>query len=123
MDDSNNINAKMLGRFAVPGQEIVYKLFDAFLSKTVLEDRLIDFSKPPVEHNDGSVEFETLNADDGASLPSFSELILGQPVASVFLEYSFIRNFYAKFLFEMRNPTCYYLLTGRRKNFHLQAVL
>lgn len=84
MDDSNNINAKMLGRFAVPGQEIVYKLFDAFLSKTVLEDRLIDFSKPPVEHDDGSVEFETLNADDGASLPSFSQLILGQPVASVY---------------------------------------
>ena len=84
MDDSNNINAKMLGRFAVPGQEIVYKLFDAFLSKTVLEDRLIDFSKPPIEHDDGSVEFETLNADDGASLPSFSELILGQPVASVY---------------------------------------
>ena len=84
MDDSNNINAKMLGRFAVPGQEMVYKLFDAFLSKTVLEDRLIDFSKPPVEHDDGSVEFETLNADDGASLPSFSQLILGQPVASVY---------------------------------------
>lgn len=84
MDDSNNINAKMLGRFAVPGQEIVYKLFDAFLSKTILEDRLIDFSKPPVEHNDGSVEFETLNADEGASLPSFSQLILGQPVASVY---------------------------------------
>lgn len=84
MDDSNNINAKMLGRFAVPGQEIVYKLFDAFLSKTVLEDRLIDFSKPPIEHDDGSVEFETLNAGDGASLPSFSQLILGQPVASVY---------------------------------------
>ena len=84
MDDSNNINAKMLGRFAVPGQEIVYKLFDAFLSKTVLEDRLIDFSKPPIEHDDGSVEFEALNAGDGASLPSFSQLILGQPVASVY---------------------------------------
>lgn len=84
MDDSNNINAIMLGRFAVPGQEIVYKLFDAFLSKTVLEDRLIDFSKPPVEHDDGSVEFETLNADDGTPVPSFSELILGQPVASVY---------------------------------------
>lgn len=84
MDDSNNINAKMLGRFAVPGQEIVYKLFDAFLSKTVLEDRLIDFSKPPIEHDDGSVEFEALNAGDGASVPSFSELILGQPVASVY---------------------------------------
>ncbi len=84
MDDSNNINAIMLGRFAVPGQEMVYKLFDAFLSKTVLEDRLIDFSKPPIEHDDGSVEFEALNADDGASLPSFSQLILGQPVASVY---------------------------------------
>lgn len=84
MDDSNNINAKMLGRFAVPGQEIVYKLFDAFLSKTVLEDRLIDFSKPPIEHDDGSVEFEALNAGDGASVPSFSQLILGQPVASVY---------------------------------------
>lgn len=84
MDDSNNINAKMLGRFAVPGQEIVYKLFDAFLSKTILEDRLIDFSKPPIEHDDGSVEFESLNAGDGASVPSFSQLILGQPVASVY---------------------------------------
>ena len=84
MDYSNNINAKMLGRFAVPGQEVVYKLFDAFLSKTVLEDRLIDFSKPPIEHDDGSVEFETLNAGDGASVPSFSQLILGQPVASVY---------------------------------------
>ena len=84
MDDSNNINAKMLGRFAVPGQEMVYKLFDAFLSKTVLEDRLIDFSKPPIEHDDGSVEFEVLNAGDGAPVPSFSQLILGQPVASVY---------------------------------------
>ena len=84
MDDSNNINAKMLGRFAVPGQEIVYKLFDAFLSKTVLEDRLIDFSKPPIEHDDGSVEFEALNAGDGTPVPSFSQLILGQPVASVY---------------------------------------
>ena len=84
MDDSNNINAKMLGRFAVPGQEVVYKLFDAFLSKTVLEDRLIDFSKPPVEREDGSVEFETLNAADGTPVPSFLELILGQPVASVY---------------------------------------
>ena len=84
MDDSNNVNAKMLGRFAVPGQEIVYKLFDAFLSKTVLEDRLIDFSKPPIEHDEGSVEFEALNAGDGASVPSFSQLILGQPVASVY---------------------------------------
>ena len=85
MDDSNNINAKMLGRFAVPGQEMVYKLFDAFLSKTVLEDRLIDFSKPPVEHDDGSVEFETLNAADGAPVPSFLELILGQ----TFVRFSF----------------------------------
>ncbi len=84
MDDSNNIKAKMLGRFAVPGQEMVYKLFDVFLSKTVLEDRLIDFSKPPIEHDDGSVEFEALNAGDGASVPSFSQLILGQPVASVY---------------------------------------
>ena len=84
MDDSNNINAKMLGRFAVPGQEMVYKLFDAFLSKTVLEDRLIDFSKPPIEHDDGSVEFEALNAGDGTPVPSFSQLILGQPVASVY---------------------------------------
>ncbi len=84
MDDSNNINAKMLGRFAVPGQEIVYKLFDAFLSKTVLDDRLIDFSKPPIEREDGSVEFETLNAADGTPVPSFSQLILGQPVASVY---------------------------------------
>lgn len=84
MGESNNVNAKVSGRFAVPGQEMVYKLFDAFLSKTILEDRLIDFSKPPIEHDDGSVEFESLNAGDGASVPSFSQLILGQPVASVY---------------------------------------
>ena len=85
MGDSNNVNAKVSGRFAVPGQETVYKLFDAFLSKTVLEDRLVDFSKPPVEREDGSVEFETLNAADGAPVPSFLELILGQ----TFVRFSF----------------------------------
>lgn len=85
MGESNNVNAKVSGRFAVPGQETVYKLFDAFLSKTVLEDRLIDFSKPPVEREDGSVEFETLNAADGTPVPSFLELILGQ----TFVRFSF----------------------------------
>ena len=85
MGESNNVNAKVSGRFAVPGQETVYKLFDAFLSKTVLEDRLVDFSKPPVEREDGSVEFETLNAADGTPVPSFLELILGQ----TFVRFSF----------------------------------
>ena len=85
MGESNNVNAKVSGRFAVPGQETVYKLFDAFLSKTVLEDCLVDFSKPPVEREDGSVEFETLNAADGTPVPSFLELILGQ----TFVRFSF----------------------------------
>ena len=55
-------------RFLVAGKECVYKLFDAFIKKTVIEDSTIDFSKPVVVAEDGSIEFA-----DGDRL--FSEIL------------------------------------------------
>ena len=55
-------------RFLVAGKECVYKLFDAFIKKTVIEDSTIDFSKPAVVAEDGSIEFA-----DGDRL--FSDII------------------------------------------------
>ena len=44
-------------RFLVAGKECIYKLFDAFIKKTIIEDSTIDFSKPAVIADDGSIEF------------------------------------------------------------------
>ena len=52
-----NACVKSSSRFMVEGKKSVYKLFDAFLQKTILEDRAIDFSKPAEVREDGSVDF------------------------------------------------------------------
>lgn len=68
MLNTNTANIQISPRFQVAGKEAIYKLFDAFLKKTVIEDKAIDFSKPVVPNEDGTVEF----ADCGKS---FSEII------------------------------------------------
>lgn len=68
MTQTANTNTQTSPRFQVAGKEAIYKLFDAFLKKTVIEDKAIDFSKPVVQNVDGTVEF----ADCGKS---FSEII------------------------------------------------
>jgi hypothetical protein len=64
-------------RFAQEGKECIYDLFDAFLKKTIIEDRAIDFSKPVTVGDDGSIEFVTLE-QDGAEV-AFSDLVGGDP--------------------------------------------
>ena len=44
-------------RFLVAGKECIYRLFDAFVKKTFVENSTIDFSKPVVVAKDGSIEF------------------------------------------------------------------
>lgn len=68
MTQTANTKTQTSPRFLVAGKELVYKLFDAFLKKIVIEDKAIDFSKPVVQNGDGTVEF----ADCGKS---FSEII------------------------------------------------
>ena len=62
-------------RFQVAGKELIYKLFDAFIKKTVVEDRAIDFSKPAIVAEDGSIEFV-------GGEKRFSEIIGALKVAS-----------------------------------------
>lgn len=73
----NKTNNYSYLRFAQEGKECIYDLFDAFLKKTIIEDRAIDFSKPMTVGDDGSIEFVTL-VKDGAEV-AFSELVGGDP--------------------------------------------
>lgn len=73
MTQTANTKTQTSPRFLVAGKELVYKLFDAFLKKTVIEDKAIDFSKPVVQNEDGTVEFAGLDR-------SFTELMCGKPV-------------------------------------------
>lgn len=73
----NKTNNYSYLRFAQEGKECIYDLFDAFLKKTIIEDRAIDFSKPMTVGDDGSIEFVTL-VKDGAEV-TFSELVGGDP--------------------------------------------
>lgn len=68
MLNTNTPNTQTSPRFLVAGKEYIYKLFDAFLKKTVIEDKAIDFSKPVVHNDDGTVEFADCDK-------SFSEII------------------------------------------------
>ena len=65
---NNQTTPQSSPRFLVAGKECIYKLFDAFIKKTVIEDSTIDFSKPVVVAEDGSFEF----ADGGRH---FSEIV------------------------------------------------
>lgn len=62
-----------LPRFQKTEHENVYKLFEAFIQKTFVENKAIDFSKPLIEHEDGSLEFESLEK-------SFKDLLNAIPV-------------------------------------------
>ncbi|WP_458450593.1 hypothetical protein [Fibrobacter sp.] len=73
----NKTNNYSYLRFAQEGKECIYDLFDAFLKKTIIEDRAIDFSKSMTVGDDGSIEFVTLEKD-GAEV-AFSELVGGDP--------------------------------------------
>ena len=44
-------------RFKKQEGEVIYRLFDAFLKTTLLDDRIIDFSQEPVKTPDGIIEF------------------------------------------------------------------
>lgn len=68
MTQTANTKTQTSPRFQVAGKEAIYKLFDAFLKKTVIEDKAIDFSKPVVQNEDGTVEFADCDK-------SFSEII------------------------------------------------
>ena len=68
MTQTANTKTLTSPRFQVAGKEFIYKLFDAFLKKTVIEDKAIDFSKPVVQNEDGTVEFADCDK-------SFSEII------------------------------------------------
>lgn len=68
MLNTNTANTQTSPRFLVAGKESIYKMFDAFIKKTVVEDKAIDFTKPVVQNEDGTVEF----AECGKS---FSEII------------------------------------------------
>ena len=57
MANTQNTTTQSSPRFQVAGKECIYKLFDAFIKKTVIEDSTIDFSKPAVVAEDGSIEF------------------------------------------------------------------
>ena len=57
MANTQNTTTQTSPRFQVAGKECIYKLFDAFIKKTVIEDSTIDFSKPAVVAEDGSIEF------------------------------------------------------------------
>ncbi len=57
MANTQNTTTQSSPRFQVAGKESIYKLFDAFIKKTVIEDSTIDFSKPAVVAEDGSIEF------------------------------------------------------------------
>ena len=57
MEMTQTTNSMSSPRFQVTGKELIYKLFDAFFKKTVVEDRTIDFSKPAIVAEDGSIEF------------------------------------------------------------------
>ena len=70
MVNVSNLGSESSARFMKAGCERIYRLFDAFLKKTVIEDRVIDFSKPAIENEDGSIEFAGTDQ-------SFTELILG----------------------------------------------
>lgn len=62
-----------LPRFQKSSSEKVYRLFNAFVQKTFVENKAIDFSKPIIEHEDGSLEFESLEK-------SFKDLLNSVPV-------------------------------------------
>ena len=54
---TNTTNTQTFPRFLVAGKECIYRLFDAFLKKVVIDDYVIDFSKPATIAEDGSIEF------------------------------------------------------------------
>lgn len=57
-------------RFMNTDAKVIYDLFDAFVKATLVDDRAIDFSKPVMVTEDGSLEFATRDE-------KFSDIISG----------------------------------------------
>ncbi|SHM39649.1 hypothetical protein [Fibrobacter sp. UWB7] len=57
MDMSCAVQTNDSPRFKQEDKEYIYALFDAFIKKTLVEDRAIDFSAPAILNDDGSIEF------------------------------------------------------------------
>lgn len=66
-----NIEVIKSPRFLNTKAKIVYDLFDAFVKATLVEDKAIDFSKPVITREDGSLEFITRDE-------KFSDIISGE---------------------------------------------
>ena len=76
METTNTNNIRSFQRFFDEDREVVYNLFDAFIAKTILEGKAIDFSKSAVDYY-GQVEFATLEDENGQPI-LFSELLCGK---------------------------------------------
>ena len=76
METTNTNNIRSFQRFFDEDREVVYNLFDAFIAKTILEGKAIDFSKGAIDYY-GQVEFATLDDENGQPV-SFSELLCGE---------------------------------------------
>ena len=76
METTNTNNIRSFQRFFDEDREVVYNLFDAFIAKTILEGKAIDFSKSAVDYY-GQVEFATLEDENGQPV-LFSELLCGE---------------------------------------------
>lgn len=76
METTNTNNIRSFQRFFDEDREVVYNLFDAFIAKTILEGKAIDFSKYAVDYY-GQVEFATLEDENGQPV-LFSELLCGE---------------------------------------------
>jgi hypothetical protein len=57
MDMSCAVQTNDSPRFKLEENEKIYALFDAFIKKTLVEDRAIDFSAPAILNEDGTIEF------------------------------------------------------------------
>lgn len=64
-------NVSRTPRFMNTNAKVVYDLFDAFVQATLVNDKAIDFSKPVVIKEDGSLEFVTRDE-------KFSDIISGE---------------------------------------------
>ena len=76
MEMTNTTINRSFQRFFDEDRDVVYNLFDAFIAKTFLEGKAIDFSKYAVDYY-GQVEFATLEDENGQPI-LFSELLCGK---------------------------------------------
>ena len=89
MDMSCAVQTNYSPRFKLEDKENIYALFDAFIKKTLVEDRAIDFSAPAILKDDGTIEFYESDyrfsdlirgADHNKTKASF-EKIIAKPIS------------------------------------------